>query len=79
MQDEPKGLPVEENENTVDQPKCIPHSIPYETFSHTHWSDFIDSSLSYVHLENKATGEGICVSTEPTPEVEVNANNSLLK
>lgn len=54
----------------VDDPTGIPCSTPYETFSHIHWSYFINSSLSPSHPYNKPTSEGACILTEPNPEAE---------
>lgn len=56
----------------VDEPTSIPLSIPSETFSHIYWSNFIDSSLSYVHIDNKVVGKGTSISTEPNLEAEAN-------
>lgn len=56
----------------VNEPIRIPRLIPSKTLSHIHLSNFIDSNLSYVHLENKVTGEDTCVPTEPTLEEKAN-------
>lgn len=56
----------------MDKPTRIPHMIPFEAFSHIHWSDFIAFSMSFVHPENKVADEDKCAPTEPTPEVEAN-------
>lgn len=55
-------------------PTGIPRSTPFETFSHIHWSNLIDSSLSFIHPENKSTSQGTRVSTEPNPEAEVDVD-----
>ena len=65
------------NQNEAENPPSIPCSIPYETLSHIHWSDFLDSNISSVHLDNQLINK--TTNASPQPKVKINVDQHSLQ